>query len=171
MHQYIASLQTSCSSFGNASKQAQLQDVFSGIISMLHNTCDAGITPLDDVIRLRQNRIGPMPYYLGAVLLSLRRRCPFRGHLELKIERYELKQDMQAASAQSCPCWFSVHRQLPPEHAVKQQHSTTLRHHCKVEYMNFGADHRLCASLAHTWFFHSCRRALGASVTCCPDLY
>ena len=92
---------------------------------MLH-TCDAGVTPLDDVIRLRQNRIGPMPYYLGAVLLSLRRRCPFRGHLELKIERYN-KGGYARCIFIKLSMLVVVQSQLPPQHAVKQQHGTTLQ--------------------------------------------
>lgn len=124
MHQHIALLQSSCCSSGNAYRQAQLQDIFSVLVSMLR-TCDAGITPLDDVIRLRQNRIGPMPYYLGAVLLSLRRRCPFRGHLELKIERYELKEDMQCDHIQ-LSMLILVYNQLSPEH-IPKQHGTMLQ--------------------------------------------
>lgn len=42
---------------------------------------------MDEVVQLRQNRIGPMPHALEAVLLCLRRRCAFRGHLELKVDR------------------------------------------------------------------------------------
>lgn len=42
---------------------------------------------MDEVVQLRHHRIGPMPQDLGSVLLCLRRRCPFRGHLELKVDR------------------------------------------------------------------------------------
>ena len=59
-----------------------------GLPSMLWTKCVAeGLTPMDQIVQLRQNRIGPMPNALGAVLLCLRRRCPFRGHLELKVDR------------------------------------------------------------------------------------
>ncbi|KAA6424831.1 MAG: hypothetical protein FRX49_05005 [Trebouxia sp. A1-2] len=47
-----------------------------------------GTTPLDEVVQLRQNRIVRIDLALGSVLLCLRRRCAFRGHLELKVDRY-----------------------------------------------------------------------------------
>ncbi len=48
----------------------------------------SGTTPLDEVVQLRQNRIVRIDLALGSVLLCLRRRCAFRGHLELKVDRY-----------------------------------------------------------------------------------
>ncbi len=50
--------------------------------------CLIGTTPLDEVVQLRQNRIVRIDLALGSVLLCLRRRCAFRGHLELKVDRY-----------------------------------------------------------------------------------
>ncbi|KAL0020903.1 hypothetical protein WJX77_009182 [Trebouxia sp. C0004] len=47
-----------------------------------------GTTPLDEVVQLRQNRSVRIDLALGSVLLCLRRRCAFRGHLELKVDRY-----------------------------------------------------------------------------------
>lgn len=55
--------------------------------NLIEGSCSAGMTPMDEVVQLRHHRIGPMPYALGSVLLCLRRRCAFRGHLELKVDR------------------------------------------------------------------------------------
>ncbi len=57
----------------------------------------SGTTPLDEVVQLRQNRIVRIDLALGSVLLCLRRRCAFRGHLELKVDRYDAKQPVYFA--------------------------------------------------------------------------
>lgn len=83
------------------SKHSWMGDSFAiglALLNFSHNF-SAGMTPLDDVIRLRQDRVGRMPEYLEAVLLSLRRRCPFRGHLEVKIERCKLSKLLDASAA------------------------------------------------------------------------
>jgi len=59
--------------------------------------CLIGTTPLDEVVQLRQNRIVRIDLALGSVLLCLRRRCAFRGHLELKVDRYDAKQPVYFA--------------------------------------------------------------------------